>query len=79
MCIHRNKPESLFTSAICGNGFVEHGEQCDCGLSHTCDGNICCDPNTCMLYSNATCATGECCDQNVIFYNKIINLFILQI
>uniref|UniRef100_A0A182QR87 Disintegrin and metalloproteinase domain-containing protein 12 n=1 Tax=Anopheles farauti TaxID=69004 RepID=A0A182QR87_9DIPT len=56
-----NKPASLFDSPVCGNGFVEAGEQCDCGLPDYCD-NSCCDPRTCMLHSNASCATGECCD-----------------
>lgn len=60
----RNKPTSLFSSPVCGNGFVEPGEQCDCGLPDYCD-NTCCNPNTCTLYENATCATGECCDLTV--------------
>ncbi|KAK6622490.1 hypothetical protein RUM44_002302 [Polyplax serrata] len=57
----RNKPTKLFDSPVCGNGFVEPGEQCDCGLVHRCN-NPCCNATTCMLYSNASCATGECCD-----------------
>ncbi|XP_011065358.1 PREDICTED: uncharacterized protein LOC105152646 [Acromyrmex echinatior] len=57
----RNKPQKLFDSPICGNGFVEPGEQCDCGLKEHCD-NPCCNVTTCMLHSNASCATGECCD-----------------
>ncbi|XP_035723048.1 uncharacterized protein LOC118442022 [Vespa mandarinia] len=57
----RNKPQKLFDSPICGNGFVEPGEQCDCGLEEKCD-NPCCNATTCMLYNNASCATGECCD-----------------
>ena len=57
----RNKPRTLFESPVCGNGFVEPGEECDCGLKEHCD-NPCCDPTTCKLHSNATCATGECCD-----------------
>ncbi|XP_030753869.1 disintegrin and metalloproteinase domain-containing protein 12 [Sitophilus oryzae] len=57
----KNKPESLFDSPVCGNGFVEQGEQCDCGLPEHCD-NPCCNASTCMLYNNASCATGECCD-----------------
>ncbi|XP_057657242.1 uncharacterized protein LOC130894422 isoform X1 [Diorhabda carinulata] len=57
----RNKPKALFDSPVCGNGFVEPGEQCDCGLEEHCD-NYCCNANTCMLHSNATCAMGECCD-----------------
>ena len=57
----RNKPEKLFDSPICGNSFVEPGEECDCGLKDHCD-NPCCNPETCTLFPNATCATGECCD-----------------
>ncbi|XP_053681615.1 uncharacterized protein LOC128732388 [Sabethes cyaneus] len=57
----KNKPTKLFDSPVCGNGFVELGEQCDCGLPDFCD-NSCCNPRTCMLHSNASCATGECCD-----------------
>ncbi len=57
----RNKPVTLFDSPTCGNGFVEEGEECDCGLKHHCD-NRCCNPETCRLFANATCATGECCD-----------------
>ena len=57
----RNKPSSLFDSPVCGNGFVEPGEECDCGLKDHCD-NPCCDATTCRMFANATCATGECCD-----------------
>lgn len=57
----RNKPQKLFDSPICGNGFVEPGEQCDCGLKENCN-NPCCDATTCMLRGNASCATGACCD-----------------
>ncbi|KAL9893703.1 disintegrin and metalloproteinase domain-containing protein meltrin isoform 1-T2 [Glossina fuscipes fuscipes] len=57
----RNKPHKLFDSPQCGNGFVEPGEQCDCGLPAYCE-NTCCDPHKCMLHGNASCATGECCD-----------------
>ncbi|KAG5679982.1 hypothetical protein PVAND_009517 [Polypedilum vanderplanki] len=58
----KNKPTKIFDSPICGNGFVEPGEQCDCGLPQHCKNNSCCNPYTCKLYSNATCATGSCCD-----------------
>ncbi|XP_044753415.1 disintegrin and metalloproteinase domain-containing protein 12 [Coccinella septempunctata] len=57
----KNKPKALFDSPVCGNGFVEPGEQCDCGLPEHCE-NTCCNATTCMLYANASCATGECCD-----------------
>lgn len=54
----------LFDSPVCGNSFVEEGEQCDCGIKELCN-NSCCNPETCLLYENATCATGQCCDLNV--------------
>ncbi|KAJ6640238.1 Disintegrin and metalloproteinase domain-containing protein 12 [Pseudolycoriella hygida] len=57
----RNKPETLLGKVECGNGFVEPGEECDCGLREHCQ-NPCCDADTCTLRSNASCATGECCD-----------------
>ncbi|KAF4527483.1 hypothetical protein B566_EDAN017753 [Ephemera danica] len=57
----RNKPERLHESPVCGNGFVEPGEQCDCGLPEYCN-NPCCNASACMLFANASCATGECCD-----------------
>jgi Reprolysin (M12B) family zinc metalloprotease/ADAM cysteine-rich/Disintegrin len=57
----KDKPEKLFDSPTCGNGFLEPGEECDCGLPEYCD-NLCCNPQTCMLAFNAFCATGSCCD-----------------
>ena len=57
----RNKPTQLFDGPVCGNGFVEKDEECDCGLKEHCD-NPCCNPTTCKLFPNATCATGTCCD-----------------
>lgn len=70
----KNKPESLFDSPVCGNGFVEPGEQCDCGLPEHCE-NPCCNPLTCTLHANASCATGECCDLNVSSFIPFTELF----
>ncbi|XP_023937369.2 disintegrin and metalloproteinase domain-containing protein 12 [Bicyclus anynana] len=58
----RNKPKRLFDSPTCGNGFVEPGEQCDCGLRADAACAACCHPRACVLRHNATCASGECCD-----------------
>ena len=55
---------SLYESPVCGNGFVEPGEQCDCGLPEDCK-NPCCDASTCMLKEDAVCGTGQCCDLTV--------------
>ncbi|XP_021693626.1 disintegrin and metalloproteinase domain-containing protein 12 [Aedes aegypti] len=57
----KNKPDKMFVKSTCGNGLLEPGEECDCGLPHVCD-TKCCDAMTCRLTVNATCATGECCD-----------------
>ncbi|XP_030057683.1 zinc metalloproteinase-disintegrin-like NaMP isoform X2 [Microcaecilia unicolor] len=61
-CI-RNKPleTDIIANPVCGNGFVERGEQCDCGNSGECV-NPCCDANTCTLKGEAKCAHGECCE-----------------
>ncbi|XP_061508855.1 zinc metalloproteinase-disintegrin-like EoMP06 [Anopheles gambiae] len=55
-----NRPSQLAFES-CGNGFVESGEECDCGLEEACE-NRCCDARTCRLREGAQCATGECCD-----------------
>ncbi|XP_053673456.1 disintegrin and metalloproteinase domain-containing protein 12-like [Anopheles nili] len=57
----RNKPARMLVRAVCGNGLLEPGEQCDCGRRDSCD-NACCDARTCQLRANATCAMGACCD-----------------
>ncbi|XP_062558131.1 disintegrin and metalloproteinase domain-containing protein 9-like [Armigeres subalbatus] len=57
----KNKPPKMFVKSTCGNGLLEAGEECDCGLPHVCD-TKCCDAMTCRLTVNATCASGECCD-----------------
>lgn len=36
--------------------------------------NPCCNPETCMFYVNATCATGKCCDLDVK-YTLLIYIF----
>ncbi|NXG40577.1 ADA28 protein, partial [Psilopogon haemacephalus] len=58
-----NIPEvsSIVAPATCGNGFVEKGEECDCGTPEECT-NDCCDPETCKLTAGSMCAQGECCE-----------------
>ncbi|XP_050088014.1 disintegrin and metalloproteinase domain-containing protein 33-like [Anopheles aquasalis] len=55
-----NRPTYLAIPS-CGNGFVEPGEECDCGLEEACE-NHCCNATTCTLRPGAQCATGECCN-----------------
>ncbi|NWH39897.1 ADA28 protein, partial [Chloropsis hardwickii] len=58
-----NIPElsSIIAPPSCGNGFVEKGEECDCGTPEECT-NECCDPKSCKLSSGAACAHGDCCE-----------------
>uniref|UniRef100_A0A6Q2Z1Q2 ADAM metallopeptidase domain 11 n=1 Tax=Esox lucius TaxID=8010 RepID=A0A6Q2Z1Q2_ESOLU len=55
-----NKPTKLLDSPECGNGFVEVGEECDCG-SQECarSGGACC--KKCTLTHDAMCSNGLCC------------------
>ncbi|XP_045070532.1 disintegrin and metalloproteinase domain-containing protein 11-like isoform X3 [Coregonus clupeaformis] len=56
-----NKPSNLLDSPECGNGFVEVGEECDCGSHVECarSGGACC--KKCTLTHNAMCSNGLCC------------------
>lgn len=56
-----NKPSILFRPN-CGNGFVDDGEECDCGLAETCN-NPCCNATTCTFVKGAECANGDCCNR----------------
>ncbi|XP_062272820.1 zinc metalloproteinase-disintegrin-like crotastatin [Scomber scombrus] len=58
-----DKPDyrSLVAPSVCGNGFVEKGEQCDCGTLEECT-NPCCNATTCTLKEGSQCAEGECCE-----------------
>uniref|UniRef100_A0A8V5HE93 Uncharacterized protein n=1 Tax=Melopsittacus undulatus TaxID=13146 RepID=A0A8V5HE93_MELUD len=47
-------------AAICGNGIVEPGEQCDCGADKDCLKDKCCTAG-CQLKPGAKCSSGSCC------------------
>ncbi|XP_078667750.1 disintegrin and metalloproteinase domain-containing protein 12-like [Branchiostoma floridae x Branchiostoma belcheri] len=53
-------PDRLFGGPVCGNGYVEQGEECDCGTVEECN-STCCNPTNCTLLSGAVCDMGECC------------------
>ncbi|XP_029788686.1 disintegrin and metalloproteinase domain-containing protein 8 isoform X4 [Suricata suricatta] len=53
-------PRRLVGDPVCGNRFVERGEQCDCGPPQDCR-NPCCNATTCQLAHGAQCAQGACC------------------
>ncbi|XP_043859561.1 disintegrin and metalloproteinase domain-containing protein 8-like [Dromiciops gliroides] len=52
--------EKLEGKPVCGNKFLERGEECDCGLPGECL-NQCCNPKNCRLAAGAECTEGECC------------------
>ncbi|EDL17785.1 a disintegrin and metallopeptidase domain 12 (meltrin alpha), isoform CRA_a [Mus musculus] len=62
MCLF-NLPEvkQAFGGRKCGNGYVEEGEECDCGEPEECT-NRCCNATTCTLKPDAVCAHGQCCE-----------------
>ncbi|XP_036078536.1 disintegrin and metalloproteinase domain-containing protein 8 isoform X1 [Rousettus aegyptiacus] len=53
-------PDRLVGGPVCGNGFVERGEQCDCGQPQDCR-DACCNATSCRLAAGAECAHGACC------------------
>lgn len=61
MCLF-NMPDTkdLVAGKKCGNGFLESGEECDCGEPEECT-NPCCNANNCTLKIGAQCAHGDCC------------------
>lgn len=59
--LNKPQPRDLLQPAVCGNGFVEIGEECDCGTVQECK-NPCCNATTCKLTVGSQCAAGECCD-----------------
>ncbi|XP_037692515.1 disintegrin and metalloproteinase domain-containing protein 22 isoform X6 [Choloepus didactylus] len=56
-----NKPSKLLDPPECGNGFVETGEECDCGAPAECvlEGAECC--KKCTLTQDSQCSDGLCC------------------
>uniref|UniRef100_A0A3P8WWI3 ADAM metallopeptidase domain 19 n=1 Tax=Cynoglossus semilaevis TaxID=244447 RepID=A0A3P8WWI3_CYNSE len=52
---------AMYGGQRCGNGYLEEGEECDCGEEEECD-SPCCNANNCTLRAGAECAHGICCD-----------------
>ncbi|KAM6191181.1 uncharacterized protein WM294_012864 [Sarcoramphus papa] len=49
-------------AAVCGNGVVEPGEQCDCGAAEACLKDKCCT-KTCRFKPGVKCSSGLCCNE----------------
>ncbi|XP_071656530.1 disintegrin and metalloproteinase domain-containing protein 15 isoform X2 [Patagioenas fasciata] len=56
-------PRPAASEPLCGNGFLEPGEGCDCGLSLEC-ADPCCNSTSCQLMPGAECAAGDACCQD---------------
>lgn len=58
-----NAPSEIYGTPVCGDGFVEQGEECDCGSSDCSLLDPCCDGSSCMLKETAECSeTDACCN-----------------
>jgi len=60
-----NHPTQVYGNgtAHCGNGFVEAGEQCDCGSNDCTIRDPCCNGTSCLFMEGATCSSlNPCCD-----------------
>ncbi|XP_077577684.1 disintegrin and metalloproteinase domain-containing protein 22 isoform X3 [Stigmatopora nigra] len=67
-----NKPQKLLDPPQCGNGFVETGEECDCGspLECTREGENCC--KKCTLTQGSKCSDGLCCDNCQMEFTGVV-------
>ncbi|XP_062330034.1 zinc metalloproteinase-disintegrin-like 4a isoform X1 [Osmerus eperlanus] len=59
--LERPTSDRLFMGVSCGNAYLDHGEECDCGTVEECK-NPCCDAATCRLTRGSLCAHGTCCE-----------------
>ncbi|KAM9436610.1 disintegrin and metalloproteinase domain-containing protein 22 isoform 3-T3 [Clarias gariepinus] len=67
-----NKPSKLLDPSECGNGFVEPGEECDCGSPAECarEGENCC--KKCALTQGSKCSNGLCCNNCQMEFTGVI-------
>jgi len=63
-CLLEPGSVTIMNKAMCGNGFREAEEECDCGGSVACNTSLCCTEN-CTLKAGAQCnndTNNPCCD-----------------
>ncbi|CDQ95158.1 unnamed protein product, partial [Oncorhynchus mykiss] len=58
---------AMYGGQRCGNGYLEDGEECDCGDEKECS-SPCCNANNCTLKAGAECAHGVCCHNCMVLY-----------
>ncbi|KAI4875240.1 hypothetical protein NFI96_010706 [Prochilodus magdalenae] len=58
-----NEPDNgtVISPPVCGNGYQEEGEDCDCGPVEECT-DPCCNAATCTFTPGSECSIGECCN-----------------
>ncbi|KAK3529332.1 hypothetical protein QTP70_029139 [Hemibagrus guttatus] len=59
--LDRPSSEKIYGGPVCGNAFLDPGEECDCGTVEECN-NPCCNAKTCKFTEGSRCAQGECCE-----------------
>ncbi|XP_051513584.1 disintegrin and metalloproteinase domain-containing protein 19-like isoform X1 [Myxocyprinus asiaticus] len=52
----------MYGGQRCGNGYLEEGEECDCGEAEECS-SPCCNAINCTLKIGAECSHGVCCHE----------------
>uniref|UniRef100_A0A8D0G8L8 ADAM metallopeptidase domain 23 n=1 Tax=Sphenodon punctatus TaxID=8508 RepID=A0A8D0G8L8_SPHPU len=62
-----NRPTKLFETTECGNGYVEAGEECDCGFRMECHKDCC---KKCSLSNGAHCSDGPFCNETCLFFPR---------
>ncbi|XP_062389861.1 disintegrin and metalloproteinase domain-containing protein 23 isoform X1 [Sardina pilchardus] len=62
-----NRPNKLYEPNECGNGYVEVGEDCDCGAKGECHKECC---KKCSLSNGAHCSDGPCCNNSCLFLRR---------
>ncbi|KAL7869800.1 hypothetical protein AOLI_G00137880 [Acnodon oligacanthus] len=55
------RSDKLYGGHVCGNAFLDPGEECDCGSMEECK-NPCCNATTCRFTEGSQCAEGDCCE-----------------
>ncbi|XP_060795586.1 zinc metalloproteinase-disintegrin-like 8 [Neoarius graeffei] len=59
--LDRPSSDRIYGGPVCGNSFLDPGEECDCGTVEECN-NPCCNAKTCSFTEGSQCAQGECCE-----------------
>uniref|UniRef100_A0A8B9J2S9 Uncharacterized protein n=1 Tax=Amazona collaria TaxID=241587 RepID=A0A8B9J2S9_9PSIT len=64
-------------AAVCGNGIVEPGEQCDCGAAEACMKDKCCTAG-CRFKPGVKCSSGLCCDDCQVPAGTLLGMLLGQ-